>query len=66
MFGSLAMVAQTTVTGTVKDASTGETLLGANVKVSRQAIGTTTKLVSHCPANCKFINKFCPIFTLII
>ena len=42
MFSSIAMVAQTTITGTVKDAKTGETLLGANIKVSRQAVGTTT------------------------
>lgn len=40
--GSVAMVAQTVVTGTVKDASTGETLLGANIKVSGKALGTTT------------------------
>ena len=39
---SAAMTAQTTVTGTVKDAKTGETLLGANVKVSGKAVGTTT------------------------
>lgn len=42
MFGSMAMVAQTTIKGTVKDASTGETLLGANIKVSGKALGTTT------------------------
>ena len=43
MFSSAIMVAQTTtVTGTVKDAKTGETLLGANIKVSRKAVGTTT------------------------
>ena len=36
------MLAQTTITGVVKDAQTGETLLGANVKVSGKAIGTTT------------------------
>lgn len=42
VFGSSVMFAQTTVTGTVKDAKTGETLLGANVKVSRKAVGTTT------------------------
>ena len=41
-FGSLAMVAQTTITGTVKDAKTGETLPGANIKISRKALGTTT------------------------
>jgi len=38
----MAMVAQTTVTGTVKDAATGETLLGANIKVSGKAVGTTS------------------------
>jgi iron complex outermembrane recepter protein len=41
-FSSLAMVGQTTVTGTVKDAKTGETLPGANIKISRKAVGTTT------------------------
>ena len=42
MLASATMLAQTTVTGLVKDAQTGETLLGANVKVSDKAIGTTT------------------------
>lgn len=41
-FGSMAMVAQTIVTGVVKDASSGETLPGANIKVARKAVGTTT------------------------
>ena len=41
-FSSVAMVAQTTVTGTIKDAKTGETLPGANIKISRKAVGTTT------------------------
>ncbi|MGJ8745427.1 TonB-dependent receptor [Polaribacter sp.] len=41
-FSSVAMVAQTTVTGTVTDAKTGETLPGANIKVSRKAVGTNT------------------------
>ncbi len=42
VFGSSVMFAQTTITGTVKDAKTGETLLGANIKVSGKAVGTTT------------------------
>jgi iron complex outermembrane receptor protein len=42
MLVSATMLAQTTITGVVKDAQTGETLLGANVKVSGKAIGTTT------------------------
>ena len=41
-FSSLAMVAQTTVSGVVKDAKTGETLPGANIKISRKAVGTNT------------------------
>ena len=41
-FSSVAMVAQTTVTGTVKDAKTGETLPGANIKIENKAVGTTT------------------------
>ena len=42
VFGSAVMFAQTTVTGTVKDAKTGETLPGANIKVARKAVGTST------------------------
>jgi len=41
-FSSITMVGQTTVTGTVKDAKTGEVLPGANIKISRKAVGTTT------------------------
>ncbi|WP_298779469.1 TonB-dependent receptor [uncultured Polaribacter sp.] len=41
-FSSLTMVAQTTVSGIVKDAKTGETLPGANIKVSRKLVGTST------------------------
>ena len=41
-FSSVAMVAQTTVTGTVTDLKTGDTLPGANIKISRKAVGTTT------------------------
>ena len=40
--GSAAMLAQTTITGTVKDAKTGEALPGANIKVERKAVGTNT------------------------
>ncbi|WP_339342943.1 TonB-dependent receptor [uncultured Polaribacter sp.] len=39
---SVAMVAQTTVNGTVKDSKTGETLPGANIKIENKAVGTTT------------------------
>lgn len=42
MLASATMLAQTTITGVIKDAQTGETLLGANVKVSGKAIGTTS------------------------
>ena len=42
VFGSAAMLAQTTITGIVKDAKTGETLPGANIKVERKAVGTNT------------------------
>ena len=41
-FASLSMGAQTTVTGVVKDAKTGETLPGASIKISRKAVGTNT------------------------
>ena len=41
-FSSATMVAQTTVNGTVKDADTGETLPGANIKIENKAVGTTT------------------------
>ncbi len=39
---SSIMVAQTTVTGTVNDATYGGPLPGANIKVSRKAVGTST------------------------
>ncbi|CAA0238583.1 TonB-dependent receptor [Tenacibaculum maritimum] len=42
LFGSAIMFAQTTVTGTVNDASMGGPLPGANIKVSRKAVGTST------------------------
>ncbi|MGG6229571.1 TonB-dependent receptor [Tenacibaculum sp. SDUM215027] len=42
LFGTAMMVAQTTFTGTVNDASLGGPLPGANIKVSRKAVGTST------------------------
>ncbi|WP_435261088.1 TonB-dependent receptor [Tenacibaculum sp. nBUS_03] len=39
---SSGMFAQTTITGTVNDASLGGPLPGANIKVSRKAVGTST------------------------
>jgi outer membrane receptor protein involved in Fe transport len=59
-FSSIAMVAQTTVTGTVKDAKTGETLPGANIKISRKAVGT------HSDFDGNFVLKVAdkPPFTL--
>ncbi|TYP99763.1 outer membrane receptor protein involved in Fe transport [Tenacibaculum adriaticum] len=42
LFGGAMMVAQTTITGTVNDASLGGPLPGANIKVSRKAVGTNT------------------------
>ncbi|MDG1038376.1 MAG: carboxypeptidase-like regulatory domain-containing protein, partial [Polaribacter sp.] len=41
-FSSVTMVAQTTVSGTVKDAKTGELIPGANIKISRKAVGTNS------------------------
>jgi iron complex outermembrane receptor protein len=41
-FGSATMVGQITVNGSVKDADTGETLPGANIKIENKAVGTTT------------------------
>ncbi|MBA6156217.1 TonB-dependent receptor [Tenacibaculum sp. S7007] len=42
LFGTAAMVAQTTISGTVNDASLGGPLPGANIKVLRKAVGTST------------------------
>ncbi|WP_299059398.1 TonB-dependent receptor [uncultured Polaribacter sp.] len=39
---SFAMVAQTTITGTVNDAKSGELIPGANIKIENKAVGTTT------------------------
>ncbi len=41
MFSSVIMLSQTTVSGTVTDAN-GEPLPGANIKVEKKAVGTTT------------------------
>ena len=41
-FCSSLMFSQTTITGTVNDAAKGEPLPGANIKVSRKALGTTS------------------------
>ncbi|WBX71347.1 TonB-dependent receptor [Tenacibaculum retecalamus] len=42
LFGAATMVAQTTITGTVNDASLGGVLPGANIKVLRKSVGTST------------------------
>lgn len=42
LFGSAVIVAQTTITGIVNDASLGGALPGANIKVLRKAVGTST------------------------
>ncbi len=42
LFSGSLVVAQTSITGTVKDAKTGEILFGANVKVTGKAVGTTS------------------------
>ncbi len=42
--GSLAARAQFTVTGVVKDAKTGETLVGANIVIEGTSTGTTTDI----------------------
>ena len=42
LFGTFTMVAQTTISGTVNDASLGGPLPGANIKVLRKAVGTST------------------------
>ena len=41
LFVGMAMVAQTSITGSVKEASTGEPIPGANIKVVGKSIGTT-------------------------
>ncbi|QXP73260.1 TonB-dependent receptor [Tenacibaculum sp. AHE15PA] len=42
LFGTMTIVAQTTITGKVNDASLGEGLPGANIKVLRKSVGTST------------------------
>ncbi|MDP3357810.1 MAG: TonB-dependent receptor [Lutibacter sp.] len=42
LFMGSVMYAQTSITGTVKEAKTGEPIPGANIKVAGKSIGTTT------------------------
>ncbi len=42
LLSSSLMIAQTTISGTVNDASLGGPLPGADIKISRKAVGTTT------------------------
>lgn len=42
LFIGSVMVAQTTITGSVKEAKTGEPIPGANIKIVGKSIGTTT------------------------
>lgn len=56
--GSTAMLAQTTITGTVKDAKTGEALPGANIKVERKAVGTNTDFDGNFSLNVADIPPF--------
>jgi len=42
LFFGISLYAQTTVTGSVKDAKSGETLPGVSIKVSGKSLGTTT------------------------
>ena len=58
VFGSTAMLAQTTITGTVKDAKTGEALPGANIKVERKAVGTNTDFDGNFSLNVADIPPF--------
>ena len=54
---SASMFAQTTVTGIITDAASGEPLPGANIKIERKLVGTNTDfdgaftlIVSDVPA----------------
>jgi len=60
LFIGSVMVAQTTVTGTVKEASTGMPIPGANIKVVGKSIGTTTDF----DGNFSFIAKEEPPFSI--
>ena len=42
LFIGSVMVAQTTISGSVKEAKTGEPIPGANIKVAGKSIGTTS------------------------
>ena len=65
VFGSAAMLAQTTITGTVKDAKTGETLPGANIKVARKAVGTNTDFDGNFVLNVADTPPFTLEFSMI-
>ena len=65
VFGSAAMLAQTTITGTVKDAKTGETLPGANIKVARKAVGTNTDFDGNFVINVTDTPPFTLEFSMI-
>jgi outer membrane receptor protein involved in Fe transport len=59
------MFAQTTITGTVKDAKTGETLPGANIKVARKAVGTNTDFDGNFVLNVADTPPFILEFSMI-
>jgi iron complex outermembrane recepter protein len=42
IFSSVSLLAQTRISGTIKDSGTGETLAGVNIAVKGKVIGTTT------------------------
>ncbi|MDB4181176.1 TonB-dependent receptor [Polaribacter sp.] len=65
VFGSAAMFAQTTITGTVKDAKTGETLPGTNIKVARKAVGTNTDFDGNFVLNVADTPPFILEFSMI-
>ena len=65
VFGSAAMLAQTTITGTVTDAKTGDTLPGANIKVARKAVGTNTDFDGNFVLNVADTPPFILEFSMI-